>query len=237
MIKAVIFDLDNTLYAYRPAHEAGFRAVAAAAEETLGIPRERFPALHREGDLLLRAHAGENAAAIHSRLIRYQLILESHGLPILHAPRLAERYWEGFFGAVKPEPGVRETLLALRERGLRLGLGTNMTAEQQYAKLELLGILELLDFMVCSEEVSAEKPDPRLFACCAEKAGCRAEECLFVGDDAEKDALGALRAGLRPVWLRREGEEAALPSEIPRIRCITELPALLDHLQSCEQNH
>lgn len=230
MIKAVIFDLDNTLYAYWPAHYAGFRAVTDYARDVLGIEPECLPALHQEGDRMLRAHAGENAAAIHSRLIRYQLMLEKKSLPILHAPRMERRYWESFFAEVKPEPGTREALLALREHGLRIGVGTNMTAAQQYTKLELLGLLELVDFLVCSEEVSAEKPDRRLFDCCVEKAGCRAEECLFVGDDAKRDVTAALAAGLRPVWLQREGDEAALPPEIPRIRRIDELPTLLPRL-------
>ena len=227
MMKAVIFDLDNTLYAYWPAHYAGFRALADYARDTLGIGPEELSALHREGDRLLRARAGENAAAIHNRLIRYQLMLEKLGLPIFHAPRMERRYWESFFAEVKPEPGTRETLLELRRQGLRVGVGTNMTAAQQYTKLELLGLPDAVDFLVCSEEVSAEKPDRRLFDCCVEKAGCRPEECLFVGDDPERDVLAALRAGLRPVWLQREGEEAALPPEIPRIRRIRELPALL----------
>ena len=227
MIKAVIFDLDNTLYAYWPAHNAGFRALTDYARDMLGIDPEELPVLHREGDRILRAHAGENAAAIHSRLIRYQLMLEKQGLPILHAPRMERCYWESFFAAVKPEPGTRETLIALRKEGLRIGVGTNMTASQQYTKLELLGLLDAVDFLVCSEEVSAEKPDRRLFDSCVEKAGCRAEDCLFVGDDPERDVLAARSAGLRPVWLQREGEQAALPPEIPRIRRVDELPAYI----------
>ena len=234
MMKAVIFDLDNTLYAYWPAHHAGFRALTGYARDVLGIDPEDLAALHREGDRLLRSRAGENAAAIHNRLIRYQLMLEKRGLPIFHAPRMERRYWDSFFAEVKPEPGTRETLLELRKQGLRIGVGTNMTASQQYTKLELLGLLELVDFLVCSEEVSAEKPDRRLFDCCVEKAGCRAGDCLFVGDDPERDVLPALDAGLRAVWLQREGEEAVLPPEIPRIRRIDELPALL---AACGSDH
>jgi putative hydrolase of the HAD superfamily len=228
MMKAVIFDLDNTLYAYWPAHHAGFRALTDYARSVLGIEPEELSALHREGDRLLHARAGDNTAAVHNRLIRYQLMLEKRGLPICHAPRMERRYWDSYFAEMEPEPGTRETLLALRKRGLRIGIGTNMTASQQYTKLELLGLLELVDFIVCSEEVSAEKPDRRFFDCCVEKAGCLAEECLFVGDDQKRDVLAALDAGLLPVWLQREGMEAVLPPEIPRIRRIDELPALLE---------
>ena len=234
MIKAVIFDLDNTLYAYDPAHAAGFAAVTEYVEKEFGIAPERFRELHRQADRLLRAHAGENAAAIHSRLIRYQLLLERLGIPISHAPRMAERYWEAFLAQVKPEPGTRETLEQLRKRGLRLGLGTNMTAEQQYEKLERLGLLPLVDFLVSSEEVSAEKPESKLFLCCVEKAGCRAEECLFVGDDPERDILGALAVGLRSVWLRRGEQKNSIPRPIPQIRRIDELPALLGRIEERE---
>ncbi len=228
MIKAVIFDLDNTLYAYDPAHAAGFHAVTEYAEKEFVIVPERFRELHRQADRVLRSHAGESAAAIHSRLIRYQLLLEGEGLPIFHAPRMAQCYWDAFMAQVKPEAGTREALEALRGMELRIGVGTNMTAGQQYVKLERLGLLERVDFLVSSEEVSAEKPDRRLFDCCVEKAGCRAEECLFVGDDAEKDVCGALSAGLRPVFLAREGEQADVPEGTPVIRCIDELPSLLN---------
>lgn len=226
MIKAIVFDLDNTLYAYDPCHAAGFHAVTDYAAAELNIAPEAFPALHREGDRLLRAHAGENAAAIHSRLIRYQLILESRGLPIFHAPRMEKRYWDAFFAEVRPEPGTRETLESLRGQGYRIGVGTNMTAPQQYEKLRLLGLLELVDFLVCSEEVNAEKPDPKLFARCAEKAGVDAGECLFVGDDLERDVGGALAAGIPAVWLRRFDSGEA-PAGVPVIQKLDELPALL----------
>ena len=224
MIKTVVFDLDNTLYAYAPAHEAGFRAVTAYGEAVLGITPERFALLHQKAERLLRRSAGKEAAAIHSRLIRYQLLLEGLKLPIYHAPQMAACYWESFFAAVVPEPGTREALEKLREMGLRIGVGTNMTAEQQYEKLWRLGLLELVDFLVTSEEVGAEKPDGRLFRRCAEKAHCSAEDCLFVGDDLERDIGGALAAGMGAVYLRREEGVISLPPFIPQIHRIAELP-------------
>ncbi len=235
MIKAVIFDLDNTLYAYDPAHAAGFSAVTEYAEKEFGIAPERFRELHSLADRVLRAHAGEGSAAIHSRLIRYQLLLEGEGLPITHAPRMAARYWEAFLAQVKPEPGTRETLELLRDSGLRLGLGSNMTAGRQYEKLERLGLLSLMDFMVCSEEAGAEKPERRLFDLCAQKAGCRAEECLFVGDDVERDIRGAQAAGMKTVWLRRGENGGELSHPTAQIRRIDELPVLLEKIWEVEK--
>lgn len=228
MLHAIVFDLDGTLYDYDPAHAAGFAAVTAYAVERFGLTPEDFRALHREGDRVLRAHAGESVAAIHSRLLRYQLMCELLGQPITHAPRMAEAYWTAFLREVKPEPGTRETLLRLRKLGYRVGVGTNMTAGRQYEKLELLGLLEVLDFLVTSEEVSVEKPDARLFALCAQKAGCEAARCLFVGDDAEKDVWGAQRAGMQTVYLARKDALPELPAETALLRRVSELPDLLE---------
>lgn len=221
---ATIFDLDDTLYDYDAAHAAAFRAAADYARQALGLSEEEFTALHRQADRTLREHTGGPCAADHDRLIRYQLMLEQIGKPLAHAARMAERYWSVFLDAMEPVPGVRESLTALKAAGYTIGIGTNMTADYQFAKLERLELLELVDFLVTSEEAGAEKPDGRLFACCVAKAGCAPEECVFIGDDLEKDVLGARRAGLSPVWLSAQGED--IPG-ICRIQSLSQLPGLL----------
>ncbi len=229
MIKTLVFDIDNTLYDYDAAHAVAFRAVADYARQAFGLSAEAFAALHREGDRILRSHTGSVCAAVHNRLIRYQLMLEQIGKPLIHAPKMADSYWSVFLAAMKPVPGVAECLAELKAAGYTIGIGTNMTADYQFAKLERLKLLEYIDFFVSSEEAGAEKPDSRLFALCVEKAGCAPEECVFVGDNLEWDILGAGRAGLQPVWL------SPRKSEIPgvcRIRSLSQLPELLQSLQS-----
>ncbi len=86
--------------------------------------------------------------------------------------------------------------------------------------------------MVTSEEAGAEKPDVRLFALCAEKAGCTAEECVFVGDNLKKDVAGAKNAGMHPVWFCPDKEKAvSVPEGAARIQTFSELPALLLNLK------
>ena len=67
----------------------------------------------------------------------------------------------------------------------------------QYKKLERLGAAPYIDFITTSEEVGAEKPNPRLFLECVRKAGVPAGECLFIGDSLAKDVRGAMDAGLQ----------------------------------------
>ena len=64
----------------------------------------------------------------------------------------------------------------LKERGIRIGIGTDMTAHIQYRRLEFLNLSPYIDFIVTSEEAGVEKPTPHLFELCVEKAGVPAGE-------------------------------------------------------------
>ncbi|MCD8362127.1 MAG: HAD-IA family hydrolase [Lachnospiraceae bacterium] len=225
MIKSVIFDLDDTLYSYQDAHAIALAELSVYAEQELGIPREEFPGLYQSRLEAAQKLMG-NVAATHNRLLRAQMILEDRGLPLHpHALRMCDIYWDSFLGAMKPFAEAQDTLAALRERGIRVGIGTNMTAYMQLKKLEQMELLPLVDFYVSSEEATAEKPAPAFFARCVQKASCRAGECLFVGDSLEMDVRGALDAGLHAVWFRPEG--LVLEEKVTQIIKLLEVMALL----------
>ena len=224
---AVVFDIDNTLYDYDAAHKVAFRALTAYASEAFGLAPERFEELHGRTYAQQKRLCGENCAAIHNRLIRFQMMLEAIGQPIAFAPTMSSIYWSGLIGAMTPSPGLIGLMPRLKAMGLKVGVGTNMTADIQFAKLERLGVLRDVDFMVSSEEINAEKPDRRLFDRCVEKAGCRADACVYVGDSLQKDVFGAENAGLRAVWFRPVADGAALPKDVACITSLGHLPDLL----------
>ncbi len=227
MIKAAIFDLDGTLYDYKTAHGEAWRALTAFVGEKLGIAPGRFETLHAEADRVLRLRTG-GGSAIHDRMLRYQLVLEQVGGPLALAPTMTELYWSTLLNCMKSMPGAARALDRLRHMGLVIGIGTNMTADWQYAKLIRLGLMEMIDFIVTSEEAGAEKPEKRLFDLCAEKAGCVPGDCAFVGDSLKGDALGALGAGMHAVWLCTGPDTGAPPPDgVLRIRSLEELPERL----------
>ncbi|MBQ9521790.1 MAG: HAD family hydrolase [Oscillospiraceae bacterium] len=221
-LRAVIFDLDNTLYDYDAAHATAFRALCAFAGKTLDLPEAEFRTVYREVMDEQISRAGGQYAAIHNRMIRFQMILERLKKPVLYAPDMSDVYWDAFLNACQPVPGVRETLESLRGAYI-IGIGTNMTADYQFRKLQTLGLLDLIDFLVSSEEVGVEKPERKLFEVCAEKAGCPAGECLFVGDSLTHDVRGALDAGMSAVWLSTK----SAPDGVERIADISALPDFL----------
>ena len=226
-VNACFFDLDNTLYDYDAAHAVGMRSVAEFARDRLSLPEGEFLRLYEESMALQKRRSGETSAAIHNRVIRFQLMLELLKKPPLLAPDLTRAYWDAFLGAVHPNASATACIAKLKELGVRVGVGTNMTADYQYEKLRRLDLLSALDWMVSSEEAGVEKPGGRFFTCCAGKAGVRGSACVFVGDDLEMDALGAYRAGLTAVWLCADGSDRPLPRGVTRIRSLAELPDTL----------
>lgn len=225
MIHAVFFDVDDTLYNYRLSHQHGMEALCRYADHLLGLERPDFLRRYQAQMDRQVAHLGLNSAATHNRLIRLQWLLEELRLPLTHAPVMTRLYWETMLAHMEPYPGVREVFVRLRDMGVKVGIGTNMTADWQYEKLSRLGLLGLVDCLVTSEEAGFEKPDPQFFRYCAKKVGCAPAECLFVGDSLRHDVTGALSAGMAPVWFCPEGAKPA-PDGVRVITALGQLPAL-----------
>ena len=146
------------------------------------------------------------------------------------AEELAAHWFEHFAQATVERSGARATLEALRERGLRLGLITNGPRIKQQHKVDRLGVRHLLETVLVSAEVGLEKPDPRIFHRAAGDLGVAPGRCLFIGDNPDKDVLGAEQAGMQPVWIPAELPwPEALPAPrtvIRELRELLDLPAL-----------
>lgn len=122
---------------------------------------------------------------------------------------------------------AKPTLCALRERGKGLGLISNWDARLERV-LEEKGLSERLDWTVISHQVGSEKPDGAVFRRALNLCGLPPPRVAHVGDSYEEDVVGARRAGLHALWLRREADEETTPCPVPTIRRLTELMKLID---------
>ncbi len=228
MIKTIIFDIDNTMYSFKTGNQAGMAALCAYAKEQFGITEGEFLDKFKKGKKLAEDRVGTDTAAIHNRLIRMQVILELMGKPLFpHALNLYHCYWDALLASAKPEPGLLEAMEALKAAGLTLGVGTDMTAYIQYKKLERLGAAPYIDFITTSEEVGAEKPNPRLFLECVRKVGVPAGECLFIGDSLAKDVRGAMDAGLQAfLYAPGSAREGTGGETVPAAGALAPAPAV-----------
>ena len=219
MIKAVIFDIDDTLYSYTRGNVLGLKAVADYMEAHFGFTPERTAAATARAMAVVNERMGYVCAAIHNRAIRYQVLLENEGLPVMpHAGNLDDVYWKAILDNVEIEPGVVDYIRSLKASGIRVGVGTNMTVRIQYDKLERIGVAEMIDFIVSSEEAGVEKPAPKFYDLCVAKAGCEPGEIAFIGDNLKNDAIAACEAGMKGIWYCPSGKEVpeGCPVEVIR---------------------
>ena len=153
MIKAVIFDIDNTLYSYDENHIYGMEALAVYCRDSFGITTDEMQACYRKAGRIMTDRIGTDIAAIHSRMLRMQCMLELLEQPLFpHARNMYHAYWDTFIQHIQSNPGILEFMKELKKRTIRIGIGTDMTAYVQYRKLEAIGVTSYIDFIVTSEE-------------------------------------------------------------------------------------
>lgn len=227
MIKAVIFDIDNTLYSFDAAHVPALEAVQAYAREHLALAPETLVREIEKAAADVKDRLDADCAALHNRTLRFQVMLERNRLSLVHAAPMGELYWDTLLRHAEPNPGSMACLAKLKQEGYILGIGTDMTIEYQLKKLEKLQMLPLFDFIVSSEEANVEKPHEKLFRICAMKAGVSPEECLFIGDSLKKDVLGPRAMGMHSVWYCPDPEKAAAHPEVEILTHYDKLEELL----------
>lgn len=137
--------------------------------------------------------------------------------------RIRERNREGRLWSYA-EPGTRETLATLKAAGYTLGVVSNSDG-RVHRFLEEAGLGDELDFVIDSGAVGVEKPDPRIFEIACERAGVQPAEAVHIGDFYEIDVLGARAAGVNAVLI--DPHDTMPEADVPRIRALTALPALL----------
>jgi len=199
-VRAVLFDLDDTLYPERSFVRSGFAAAAAFLEPIVGTAREVLM------DHLERLHERDGRGRLFDTLLDEFEIVDPDrilGLSCVevyrsHRPRL------------EPFPGVVDTLRSLRAGGLRLGLVSDGMASVQRSKLAALPeIAELLDVTVLTDELGREhwKPSPVGYLVACALLRVEPTTAAYVGNDPRKDFAGARVAGLHTIRVGRLPDE------------------------------
>lgn len=216
MIRAVLFDLDETLLTRGTAIRAFIADQYDRHRDALAdIDRAAFIAR-----FLTLEDGGRTAKAM-----VYAALTAELGITRLSADDLLADYQAVYPRYSILNPGARETLIALRERGLATGIITNGNGIVQNGKIDAIGLRPLLDVVLVSEVEGMSKPDPALFALALRRLGVAAADAVFVGDNPTADVDGAHRAGLNAVWFHSSTEWPA--NLAPPVHTITELSALV----------
>ena len=236
MIKAVCFDLDDTLFDYRGFMSGCEKYLCQISADALGVSTSRCRSVYRRTKRNLYRDRPLDPA-IFDWGERISGLLAALGVEAEETTVewLRSAFWMRFISAIEPYPDSKPVLEALRESGRRIALISNGIRETQVLKLERLGLSGLFDAEVYSSDVDANKPAPGIFRRCLADLGTRARHSLMVGDLTYVDVKGAKAVGMRTCWFRA-GIHSELgpsdPSEEPDlvVSRLSELPKLIDLL-------
>jgi putative hydrolase of the HAD superfamily len=213
-LKAVCFDLDDTLYPYAEYARAGFLAAADRLAELTGT---------RLHDELLALYFEEGATED-----TFDVLLERHGLDATLTPALVEAY----HASTGPLVTYPETRGVLSELGTSHRLGLITDGRGGDSKLDRLDLRGYFDAVLVNYPLGLTKHEPEPFEHVLDTLGVAPEHAVYVGDDPRVDFLVPNRLGMRTVRVRRgryDDLEPAGPEAAPtaEVRDLDELFAVL----------
>jgi HAD superfamily hydrolase (TIGR01549 family) len=230
MIRAVLFDLDETLILDEPVvknaflytaksvtqdHQAALVLAKNAAKHTTRL-WDTLPPLALEYAKRIGHSAFEGLWAVYNPDIPAEALLNQHMGDVRHQiweeallesglsgdPEALSWRWADLRSRYPLYPDADELLSSLYGR-YKLGLVTNGVAGLQRKKWHGSGLETWFDAVAISGEVGIGKPERGIFEWVANDLGVALEECVMVGDNADRDVLGGKQAGMKTIWLER----------------------------------
>jgi len=261
MVKAIIFDLDDTLLWDQRSVKEAFAATCEAARDKYDLDPERLEeAVRKEATRLYQSYEtypftqmiGINPfeglwgnfldedgqfKQLAKVVPAYRKEAWVNGLKELGVddPDFGEELAERFPEERRKRPFIYEdtfTLLDQLHGHYQLLLLTDGSPDLQMTKLEITPeISPYFDHILISGAFGRGKPDPAIFEHALSLLGVSAEEALMVGDNLMTDILGANQAGIPSVWVNRHGKRAGEVKPVYEIKQLLELNELLTSIE------
>ena len=224
MIKAVVFDLDHTLFDRYATIKKLVPQLRKHFDLGDGITDEYFI---QELSYADKHFVHKGWEGIYNHLVSKGIFKTLPGfaeyteIVLRHFRHIAEKY-----------DFAEPTLKKIKSKGYKIGLITNGSHELQYKKLGMLELTDLFDEIIVSGDTPYQKPDERIFLMMAEKMGVEPSEMMYVGDHPMNDVEGSRKAGCVSVWVKTTGTWIFPEIEKPtlQIETVEELPLLLDEI-------
>lgn len=225
-IRAVLWDIDDTIFDYASADRAGMRAHLAAEGllDAYGTVEEALGRWKELTELHWRRYEAAGGDFRDQRRDRVRDFLGRPELTVVEADAWFDRYVVHYEAAWELFPDT-VPVLDLLARDYRHGVLSNSSIHNQDHKLRALGVRDRFEAVVCAAELGVAKPAPEAFHTACTALGLRPHQVAYVGDQPDIDARGAVEAGLRGIWLDR-ADTGGRP-ELTRITDLHQLPQVL----------
>lgn len=182
--KALLLDIDNTVYAYEPCHVAGLKqAFIKSRQLDLWTAEDCFYRAYDASRRSVKSRIQSHAAG-HCRLLYFKEMLEGlRGFTLFEQTcRLERAYWEGYATGLTADAECEQVLQLALASGIRLAWISNFTTARQIWKLKHLGLAGLNSLLITSEEAGADKPHPAILDLALARLGL--DGCAASGSDA-----------------------------------------------------
>lgn len=233
MARAVLFDLDDTLFDHRRSARAALSEVHRVYAH--GTDFAAFERHHTTNLELMHVEVLAGRIALDdARRERFRRVFLALDVTLTdrEVDAVASAYRSGYMSARRALDGAAALLAAVRPHA-RIGIVTNNLLDEQRDKLQFCGLASLVDELVVSDDVGVSKPERRIFDIALERLGVRAEDAVMVGDSWANDIVGAASAGIRAVWFNPDRTPMpATPTGVTEVYSLTPpagiLPLLLE---------
>lgn len=235
MIKAVLFDLDDTIIDHKNSSQKGLEQLRERVSVFNMLPRHEFEEVYQT--LLEHFHQYVLSGEYTIEQARYERFKALFKHVNYEATNHEIEEVKALYGATYRQeerliPGIMDLIQAIRDKGLQIGVVTNNTSEQQYAKLQRHNLESMFDAIVISEEVGIAKPDPQIFEFALNKLHRQVHDVVMLGDSWDSDVVGATSIGMKAVWLNRYNKSAPTNELIREITAYIPLDKVMTSLMN-----
>lgn len=220
MIKAVIFDLDNTLIDFMKFKRVCCEeAINAMIDSGLKIPKKKaLDTLYK----LYRKKGVEDP-----KIFQTFLKTISGKIDYQKLAYAINAYRKARIGLLTPYPGVKRTLIKLKEKGLKLAVVSDAPKLKAWLRLTAMKIDAFFDVVVALEDTGKLKPSRLPFRAALRELKVKPFECLMVGDRPDRDMKGAKQIGMKTCFARYGYEGKAKVKVDFEIKDITDLVKII----------
>ncbi|NLK20857.1 MAG: noncanonical pyrimidine nucleotidase, YjjG family [Epulopiscium sp.] len=209
MIKAIFFDLDNTLWDHDAAQERTIEKVYDYLNELHPITDTLYTFAKVYNVYNEKAWNEYKKGTVTQERLRVHRFIELLNHYNIYNNDLAIKL-NDIYISIYPTwtyliRGAKELLEELKTK-YPLGIITNGVANTQVIKMEKSGLTGYFKWFIYSGEVGKAKPQPEIFKFATKKAHIKEEETLFIGDDFMGDIMGAKALGMKTIWYNPKGE-------------------------------
>jgi putative hydrolase of the HAD superfamily len=195
MIKAIMFDLDNTLIDFIKMKKITCEeAIDAMIDAGLNIPKKKasdelykiYYEVGLEDPKIFQKFLMKTIGKIDYKILAYAIVA----------------YRQARTGFLHPYPGTKNTLIKLKEKGLKLAVVSDAPKLKAWIRLVNMKIDDFFDVVVGLEDTGKAKPSELPFKMALKQLQVSPDECIMVGDRPERDMKGAKNLGIKTCFAR-----------------------------------